>query len=1408
MQAELKAGESVRIEAYAKADTDAGGTYEICLGSVVMTEVEQMLTAGGLTTTYEMGNYHYYQQAGVISGTNPTRNEPYVSLVNRWSFDWLDATQDEDNPVITPCKYYNGSYNRAIANAGSGLRASYQYSPGTGADSGMKLEMNAVGYGASMSFAVPQDGYATLNAKKKAVDTCLVRVLKTDGATGAVTTVFPVGGGWYSDTSSSFTASCGAVGKGDVLTLQYLAKNGLSTFSITPSVTITDRAASTDDTKFAALLERPYDGMEYEGDYVKPAASVWNFNLLQGGENASGAAVLTVVEPDRFSSGKDAFLYHSSNGQAGYHFGESELTFDLAGTTEASASGAKTGMGLSLEFTCPLTGYYDFSTALRLLEGSGTIQYRVQRQSGTTTQAVTPESGWATLAAGQEIPSMEISASGGDIIKLQVYAVSAENDGDIVTVGLASPTFYRLGGTAAVKDGYQSIIEAVKYVPCVDPGYEGDYFEMDKRINYDILDRDGNTSHANWVVNTGGTLVLTDKDDREGPGYEFTEDGMRVRLTQGAGVSIQYDSTKAGRVTLGISAPGSLPAGIQYRVLLDGREVTGWTAFTADGVRFGEDSALLEIEEGNQLTVQFKAASRVTLDLTGGFTLMVLGEHKGGNAVGDTIFYAITAGPYQKDDYIGEYVPQEDNEQRVWNFYAMPSDTFGQTDVDYYDSSNNRFLYHRESGTGVHFSDNGKGFLMTLKEEEGKTPVGVSVDFTVPESNSYYIQPDLILEAIEESGTAVPLEATIHFRVMCGDTVVWPTQGTEGEQDGWFVQAMQGGDSKAVPLIEIEASEGQHIRLDAYATDIRRDGEPCDTLQLSLGYPTPVIRVTPVTAYISTDVSARVYAALDFHPFANLDTGGEVVYRALPSHWNFEGFSLNTADGTLETYSYTKYNSKQDYYLFGDGNSSGYHIRSGINSELRPAADGAAHGTSMKFVSPLSGDIRIYGAPSILNAQTYKSDTFGIYFRVVKNRGTEGEEVLWPADGTWERLSKSQTASRFQGLSLTVEQGDTIEYQLYAAEPEGTEALDRTYTVANGGPSAVIIDDMTTDKDLFNVVTDFTRTYQLSPFWKYEYALDANAQTPDYQPLTSFNASWENYWLTAVGNNHWLGVNAGKLWIYNKETEEQPHGLACYTFTAPKDGYFSLTSGSVSTQNPEGARVRITRNGEVVWPASGNWQTFETSTTVSMDTIRINQGDVIRFEASLNGDSPSTWNGSRVSWSPRFTLTVNNPAYNTIDSIYYGLDEEMLAYFQKLDSTVQFDMDYDANQDKANSSQDDGDDEPAVPTTPPSDNVPDIPPADSGQEEPDTSPTDTGEDPGGDTTETSRRKKTTVTYITIVGLPTWAIILIVVGGVLVVGGAAALIILKVRKRKRQQPGEVSGEPASSGNPPSDKQKEE
>lgn len=1310
---ELKAGESVFIELYFDSDNSSGGTLVCSIGNPVMTLTDKTYDYKGYSASYVPADYHYFNRTAGTGG--------YIAQADRFSFNVMRYNGGEVE--VEEISTYNSSFNNMLLNP-SFSNAGYHYSSGN-----IQIEAKN-NCGISLDFNVPESGIVTLTSNGISNQNLYTRVLKNDEV------IYPSDGGWETFTSATTFTVSESASAGDKITLQMYSGAASTQYATLTALRISVTGGNSynlpTDNEFSALLEQPYRGRDYEGRFEAAEDSVWSFGILNG---TSGGLVTNAANAYD-SDGR--FLYHDSSESVGYHFSDDQLTFEAQGY---AGSGMTDGRGFSVSMNVKESSLYDISSAFNIISGSGVGKFRILKNGEKIWPVI---SDWYSLNSENgtegDVPAIECAAVAGDVITFEGM-VSTPGKNDTVVLGLGSPTIRKVDPKVPQAQGYMSVYSPSDYAPVTFEDYSGAYIQNESRWNFGLLDKTGfgvvYADYYNSITGFSGNSSQT-------AGVIISDAGLTAKLSDEYGVSLDFTAPADGYAD--INLPISAADGVYYRVMLDDTQVypeSGWkeadgTAPEIDGVR---------VLEGQKISVQLYADGEASADL-GITSVSYTSEHSNSAQAGESSFGALDADPYGDDDYTGEYVPVEG----LWNFDIFRASDQELLKPDRYSSDEGGRLYNEASGAGWYFGDSS---LASEVKINGENAYGVSLGFTVPETDLYDFQTAFTL------GGDSSLKAKLYIRATHNGDVIWPLEGE------WYECEASGSESVNVAAYEVDAVAGDEVRLEFYASEITLDGSPYDSLKIDMGAPS--YTKSRATVVETPDASARVYAYQDYNPFGDLSYQGS--YTPAEGRWNYEFLDATDPDN-LKVIKADTYNSSNKKISSTSAPGAGLYVGvSGSvgNSEIT-CQNGSSYGTNLRFVSPITGNVLISGSPYINSAASVPDDAV-VYFRILVN-----DEVVFPADGGWDEMTGESRSSTFGGIELEIEAGDNVIYQCYMKTSE-----NKTISVLVNKPSIVLVSSVSSPKNSYNAKNDFTTNYQISPFWSYEYSL--SRENLEYKQLESYGN--DGYWSAAGLKQHTidgqtrtekLGVSNSRLWINNSIDGSDP-GVAVYRFDVPEDGTYTINAASAITTNYSSGQMlaRITLNGEKIWPADSDWQRLDKNNRIEFEqfTRELTAGDVLRFEGSIaDGDIPS-YNDSMVIWTP----VVSLGGIQEEVTIYYGLNEADVEFFQKIATAAQFDQNYEQSkkdyEDSLNETDNGGGTNgggstnsggntvyiPGTPGTPGTEGTPGY------------------WIPGSE--DTIRRIVTT----TVSGIPVWVIILIVAGGVLLAGGVTVTLIILKKKGK-------------------------
>ncbi len=1292
---DLGAGDSLRLESYFDADSANGGSLTIRIGVPKLTVVNSTVNAKGSTTIYAVRDYYPAIFDVKKKGMSNTHGST-VPLTGRFNFEFIDLTNNE---IYFPNSYHDG-WHMLLETGG---RSGTTYHIESGYFNSQVIENR----GTSLRFIVTEDGMATLSTRLDKAGR--MRILRNG------VKVYPAEDEWANG-SGLMAINCEAKA-GDEIAIQVVGMPGTGGDLTHNLPTITFVSGNTynlaGDSVFSALLERPYNGESYTGEYVADPNAVWSFGIF----NASDSSVTAV---DTYDDTQNKFLYASSIAGAGYHFTQSELIANITGQTNLSISDSK---GISLQFTAPEAKFYDFATAMRVVSGSGMLNVRLTQNGEKIWPA---EEDWYSFAASAgavaEIPAQELSMSGGDTLRLEAYASGTT---DPVVVSLGSPVARKLATRIASDEGYVSIYTPYAYNPYVEKESSGAYVPLNGRWNYNVLKVSDQSllamdryDEATQLLSNGAT----------GVGVTIADTALTANLKNGYGLSFEFVSPMDGKATI---STGAAAASGSFRILKNGEKIYpasgDWAAATEDTVKL-ED---IELAAGDTITIQGYTSDGSAMNF-GLPSILVTGSHKDLNDPNGEAFYATYADPFEGDEYTGSYTQKAG----LWEFDTLNGSTFETAPVNMYDSTQSRYMYNKDmEGAGYHFARTALVWA-DLKTATDGTPYGISLQFTPPreEVTNYDMQSAFQLV------NSTTKTAKIHLRVTKNGENIWPTDAE------WSEQTIAAGQDLSFPYLEFSAIKGDSIRLEMYATDIMDGETPANDITINMVATKVLVSNTEI--FVAKDATARIYQSYNYNPYGTLAYNG--VHIPSQSRWNFE--VLDVANNEVIPAGEYKRSWNSNLYYRGDY-LTGFYITKWDVSSLLKYQNEQPIGLSVNYESPADGEVTISGSPSLYSVDAM-TEGATVYFRVRIN-----DETIFPAEGGWEALTKENTRSQFGEYKADLKIGDKVYFEAYVMSADGVSeaSANLNFTI----PTVMSVENTNPNKEKFSIAGDFTNSYQISPYWSYEYTLDY--QNPDFKKMESFNGGWGNLWMVNGMN---MGISANRMWIKHSLLNSGKVASIAYTFHNPRDGYLTFSDARINMRNTDKAYIRITKNGETIWPEGSDWLEMTGSANFERTIYEVKAGDIFRFEARLGEDSDDSQWEVDVVWGQTITYSKTDPDSITSTDIYEGVDEQLMALLQKFDSSIQFDVNYLENKWKAEN--------PEIEETPSRPSRP------SGGDTIDNSTTieDDDEDEEQTTDPTQqvvRRKKT---YVTSGGIPIWIIVVSAVGAVLLIAAAVTLIILK------------------------------
>ncbi|MCU6707356.1 glycosyl hydrolase family 28 protein [Paenibacillus sp. J5C_2022] len=255
---------------------------------------------------------------------------------------------------------------------------------------------------------------------------------------------------------------------------------------------------------------------------------------------------------------------------------------------------------------------------------------------------------------------------------------------------------------------------------------------------------------------------------------------------------------------------------------------------------------------------------------------------------------------------------------------------------------------------------------------------------------------------------------------------------------------------------------------------------------------------------------------------------------------------------------------------------------------------------ALEWQAARPGTVRLTGVASKLVA----TGGDGVKVSIWKN-GT----MIWPADGQWQTIAYNDTAGVSHQVSTTVAAGDKISFRV---DQNGNSSYDST----SWNPEINY-----EFNNVFNAAWDMGHL-QGNHGWYYRVWRSGIGTT---------NMNWN-----PDGSNHWRGPGAfDAIWNGSGNMYLHPdNSQAMLEWQAPKAGTVRV-KGQVrkaDTTGGDGVNVSIWKNGTMVWPADGQWQTIaaQDGTGVAHDfTLQLTQDDTLSFRVDQRANSgydSTAWN--------------------------------------------------------------------------------------------------------------------------------------------------------------------------------------
>jgi hypothetical protein len=218
-------------------------------------------------------------------------------------------------------------------------------------------------------------------------------------------------------------------------------------------------------------------------------------------------------------------------------------------------------------------------------------------------------------------------------------------------------------------------------------------------------------------------------------------------------------------------------------------------------------------------------------------------------------------------------------------------------------------------------------------------------------------------------------------------------------------------------------------------------------------------------------------------------------------------------------------------------------------------------------------------------------------------------------------------------MTSSISMTATVQDNLYY-EPTGfvsmTSSIFPSFSYSNNRSASI--------GDLSSTANSFS-SVQGQNNWSYQY--NAGSSWANISPYDSGNARWGSNGY--VSRFNLLPDTCSSCWIAR-------------AWTAPSAGSISLRGRALKLDSSggNGVKIKITKNGNIVWPTNGTPQAIGANDlsgyNTKLDDLAVNAGDVIRFEVNNNGNSNAT--NDLTSWAPTVAYTsdtrIIDNSYNNV----------------------------------------------------------------------------------------------------------------------------------------------------------------
>jgi len=1011
---------------------------------------------------------------------------------------------------------------------------------------------------------------------------------------------------------------------GDKIKIQFHSNSDTEVGGFTDAVfshSATAFGNATDSEVYSPLWERPFSYKNnYSGDYFETPASIFSFGYTDG---------VSIKAMDSFDSKKDNFLYHTDKPESGYNFKKDNITYTATDNTS----------GMALSFFAPYKGKYDLSTALSVVSGSGNANFEIM--VGDT--IVWPENGnayefFAKPGMTIDIPAIQLDLNSGDTVKY--ILTSKAGKGAKLVVNIGTPVIYRFANSTYSGSETIDIYTPYKFT-AFEKGKVSDRQKVNSRFEYILLSDDGKENTAN-IYNTAEKSVTLN-----GTGFKFIETGAvtvdikNPALTHVIRFTAPRDVT--GKLQFGLG--GSKNA--EIRLTKNGEQIwpeNGWESVTDAVVPVELD---VSYQKGDKIEWQVKADAEAAVEL--GVPSITDVYHVTDYNDATVSYQALYGNPFSDKEFSGAYKRYE-NEAWLYDI----ADVSDLTAVNYiipdkYNSQNGKYLYNENTQTGYYFKNTLEAELKN--SDSGK--YGISLGFKVPRTDAFVFRTGLRIAT--ENATA-----KLYARLIKNNDVVW----CGNSDSGWYSDTAVSGVDVKIPLSELELDKGDIVRLEIYAEEITVDSQNAEKIRVSLV--SPELFSESAKEVSDPNIEAKVLYAYEEFPYYSIAYTGK--YAPMENRWNYE---FATFGENVEKFSPDYYDGKE-VDLYSSNVTDAPHYKLKTKTVVLTPASVNAKGINLRYTAAVEAETIFQAVPKI----TEGKENGNVKFRILSN----GKNV-WPADNDWEILTSEAGESAIADrLSLNLKAGDNVEIQIFAEPTENTNG-NVTVTLDT---FAAVVSYKQISKNVYNLKGEQT-VPQLDPFWSYEYTIDP--ENIKWKRASDYGSGYHN--IPGAGYNGITPVTAiFGLTTCSGLTDlcEETGGtvpIVAATLNIPRDGFYKMSSDAarIYATGEMTPKIRITVNGEKVWPEDKKWEIVEKPVdSFANMTFELKAGDKLRFEASAAEDYDIfiTKDRFRIMWAFGVSYSEWDIIYTETNDIFNMLTPRMHKFYLGLSKkkTVQFDEDY------------------------------------------------------------------------------------------------------------------------------------